>query len=379
MAKKRKRLSRRDRERRLERIILIGVVIVLASITALLGFGYYQEYVAKPASPVAVVNGVSIRTDAYQRMVRYNRYLLQAYISSLQAQQRGLDPTDESQQFMVQYLQQELQRAQSQLASLPLQTLEDMIDDELIRQEAARSGISVSAEEIELEIERQFGYERNPPTPTPIAETTPITVTPAPTISPMTREKFEEAYQRYLTMLQKEVGLSEQDFKEIVAMNLLRQKMQEFLAQRVETRDEQVHARHILLETEEEAKEVLERLKGGEDFAALAKELSQDLATKEEGGDLGWFPRGQMVPEFDEVAFALQPGEVSDVVQTPYGFHIIKVEERDEDRELDEMALQLRRANALSNWLQEQRRSAVVERFWSPDKVPSGGREDAAF
>ncbi len=370
MARKKKRLSRKERERRLERIILIGMAIVLASITALLGFGYYQEYVAKPASPVAVVNGVSIRTDAYQRMVRYNRYLLQAYISGLQAQQRGLDPTDESQQFMVQYLQQELQRAQSQLATLPFQTLEDMIDDELIRQEAARVGISVSAEEIELEIEKQFGYERNPPTPTPIAETTPITVTPAPTISPVTREEFEEAYQKYLAMLQKEAGLSEQDFREIVAMNLLRQKMQEFLAQRVETRAEQVRARHILLETEGEAKEVLERLKGGEDFAALAKELSQDPATKEKGGDLGWFPRGLMVPEFDEVAFALQPGEVSDVVQTPYGFHIIKVEERDEDRELEEEILQLRRANALSDWLQEQRQSAIVERFWSPDKVP---------
>ena len=368
MAKKRKRLSRRDRERWLERIVLIGAAIVLASIATLLGFGYYQEYVAKPASPVAVVNGVSIRTDFYQRVVRYNRYLLRAYISGLQAQQRGLDPTDESQQFMVQYLQQELQRAQSQLASFPLQTLEDMIDDELIRQEAAKIGMSVSAEEIELEIERQFGYERNPPTPTPIAETTPIT--PAPTISPVTREEFEEAYQRYLTMLQKEAGLSEQDFKEIVDRSLLRQKMQALLAQRVKTRDEQVHARHILLETEEEAKEVLERLKGGEDFAALAKELSQDPGSKDEGGDLGWFPRGQMVPEFDEAAFALQPGEVSDVIQTAYGFHIIKVEERDEDRELDEQALQLRRDNALSDWLQEQRQSSVVEEFWSPDKVP---------
>ena len=93
------------------------------------------------------------------------------------------------------------------------------------------------------------------------------------------------------------------------------------------TRHEQeLHARHILVATEAEAKEIAERLKKGEDFATLAKEKSQD--TGAEGGDLGFFTRGQMLKPFEEAAFALDVGEISDPVQTQFGWHIIKVEEK---------------------------------------------------
>jgi peptidyl-prolyl cis-trans isomerase C len=90
--------------------------------------------------------------------------------------------------------------------------------------------------------------------------------------------------------------------------------------------EQEVRARHILVATEAEAKEVAERLKKGEDFAALAKEKSKDAGA--EGGDLGFFTRGQMLKPFEDAAFALDVGEISEPVQTQFGWHIIKVEEK---------------------------------------------------
>ncbi|HEY3721641.1 MAG TPA: peptidylprolyl isomerase [Roseiarcus sp.] len=86
----------------------------------------------------------------------------------------------------------------------------------------------------------------------------------------------------------------------------------------------EVHARHILVPTEEEAKAALARIKAGEDFAKVATELSKDPGG--EGGDLGWFTKDRMVPEFAEAAFKLEPGQVSDPVKSQFGWHIIKVE-----------------------------------------------------
>jgi peptidyl-prolyl cis-trans isomerase C len=91
--------------------------------------------------------------------------------------------------------------------------------------------------------------------------------------------------------------------------------------------EEEVHARHILVPTEEEAKAILAQLKGGADFAALAKEKSKDPGAAE-GGDLGYFTKEQMVPEFAEVAFKLGKGQLSDPVKTQFGWHIIKVEDK---------------------------------------------------
>ena len=100
-----------------------------------------------------------------------------------------------------------------------------------------------------------------------------------------------------------------------------------FDEQIVEVKPQQeVHARHILVATEAEAKEVAERLKKGEDFAVIAKEKSKD--TGAEGGDLGFFTRGQMLKPFEDAAFALDVGQISEPVQTQFGWHIIKVEEK---------------------------------------------------
>ena len=112
--------------------------------------------------------------------------------------------------------------------------------------------------------------------------------------------------------------------------------------ERLETYDvpEQVRARHILLRVEpgasaeavearrKQAEAIHARLAGGEDFAKLASELSEDPGSKESGGDLGFFKRGQMVKPFEDAAFALQPGELAPVVRSDFGFHVLRVEER---------------------------------------------------
>lgn len=91
---------------------------------------------------------------------------------------------------------------------------------------------------------------------------------------------------------------------------------------------EVIRARHILVRTEEEAKEILRKIKAGEDFSKLAKERSSDNVSGENGGYLGWFGRGTMIASFEEAAFSLKQGEVSDVVKSEYGYHIIKLEDR---------------------------------------------------
>ena len=93
------------------------------------------------------------------------------------------------------------------------------------------------------------------------------------------------------------------------------------------TSQEEVHARHILVPTEDEAKAILAQLKAGADFATLAKEKSKDPGGAD-GGDLGYFTKDQMVPEFAAVAFKLDKGQISDPVKTQFGWHIIKVEDK---------------------------------------------------
>jgi peptidyl-prolyl cis-trans isomerase C len=92
--------------------------------------------------------------------------------------------------------------------------------------------------------------------------------------------------------------------------------------------EEEVHARHILVESEDEAKKIAARIKGGEDFARVAAEVSKDPGSKTEGGDLGWFTKERMVAPFAEAAFKMNAGQVSDPVKTQFGWHVIKLEEK---------------------------------------------------
>jgi parvulin-like peptidyl-prolyl isomerase len=109
---------------------------------------------------------------------------------------------------------------------------------------------------------------------------------------------------------------------------------QEQLADKMKASEEEVdaylaqHPELDIKKNKSKAEEVLKRVRAGEDFSKLAKEFSTDPGSKEKGGDLGWFGAGQMVPAFEKAAFALKPGEISEIVETNFGYHIIKVDER---------------------------------------------------
>ena len=145
----------------------------------------------------------------------------------------------------------------------------------------------------------------------------------------------------------------------------------------------EVHARHILLASEDEAKAALKRVKGGEDFAKVATELSKDPGG--EGGDLGWFTKERMVPEFAEAAFKLAPGQISDPVKTQFGWHVIKVEEKRMKTfppfdELKDQAAHFVAQKAQSELVTELRGQSKIERFDAapkPAPTPAPAPSDA--
>ena len=366
----RKQISRREKERRTTQMLVVGTSVVLCLVVLILGWGLYDQYVLQPSKPVATVAGVPIRVDTYQRLVKYRRWDYRNYLSRLESQKLQIDANDDSQSFFLQYIDQQIEQLQSEITDLPTSVLEELIDDQIVRQESERRGIMVSSEEVEIRLEEQFGYDRNPPTPTPITVTLPITVTPTPTVAPMTHEEFVEQSAGWLQIAQEATGFSEKDFLSLLEVSLYREKLEEALNAEVPTTAEQIHARHVLVETREEAEDALARLHDGEGFAELAAELSTDTTSGEEGGDLGWFARGKMVTEFEEAAFALEPGQLSEIVETQYGFHIIEVVERDANRELELSDLEAVQWEAFNSWFEARRESEDVVRYWKSSMVP---------
>jgi peptidyl-prolyl cis-trans isomerase C len=133
---------------------------------------------------------------------------------------------------------------------------------------------------------------------------------------------------------------------------------------------EEVHARHILVESEDEAKTILADLKAGADFAAVAKEKSKDPGAAQ-GGDLGYFSKDQMVPEFAEVAFKMYAGQLSNPVKTQFGWHIIKVEDKrvrqppEFEKVRDQIETYMMR-KAQTEFVAKLRQSAKIERLDKP-------------
>ncbi len=390
-------------------MVLMALGALAFIVIAILVYGAVQQYVLAPRAPIATVDGIPIRTDAFQRRLAYQRFALQQQLRQWQEFQLQIDPKGEN-PFLTQQINQ-LATQINDLEGLSLQVLDEMIDEVLIREEAKARGITVSTDELQKRIELFFGFDREAlqvtpeptPTPEPITNTETITptATPIPTPTPMTEEGFLRLYNDYLQQVQQQaLGFSEAEFRALFEIDLLKEKLQDAICTDVPTTEEAVRARHILIavetptpepvgegtptptpDPEAEAKaeaealklaqEIKARLDAGEDFEALAKEYSDDPVSAENGGDLGWFGRGVMVKEFEDAAFALEPGEISDPVKTPFGYHIIQVLEKDPNRPRSETDITSDKRACFNEWLAQRRAEAEIERRWSADKIPA--------
>jgi len=146
------------------------------------------------------------------------------------------------------------------------------------------------------------------------------------------KAQFGDEFQNAL----KESGLTEDTLRSNIKFNQLRNKAiadsitDEDIKAYYDQASMELKARHILVKDEETANEVIEKLNAGEDFATLAKELSEDTGSAENGGDLDWFTVGKMVTEFNDAAYALEINEISKPVKSQFGYHIIQVTDKRE-------------------------------------------------
>ncbi|MFZ5820419.1 MAG: peptidylprolyl isomerase [Chloroflexota bacterium] len=420
-----KHIARLERERRQTRIIQIIAIVVVASVALILGYGYLDINVLQKLQPVVEVNGEKITTKEFQARVQIQRdQLVNQYIQYLQYQQMfGMDVAAQLEQ---------IQMSLDIPTSVGQQVMDAMIEEALIRQEAERRGISVSAEEVEAFRREQFRFFPNgtltptitptpvevvyptlsaeqmklvtvTPTPTigptatplpisspagtatpdlsatPTVESTPApTSTPLPTATPYTLEGYQGQYATAMASIM-ETGLTQEQYEQLFELELLRQKLFEAVTADTPQEEEQVWARHILVPDEESAKAVIERLDKGEDFAKIAQEVSQDPGSAVAGGDLGWFGKGQMVAEFETAAYALEPGQVSEPVQSSFGFHIIQVINR-ATLPLTADGYAQARETAFNDFLAKLREDAevTIHEYWT-ERVPTTPNLESAL
>lgn len=411
LTKKQIALSRRERQQKKKILISVGVVAVLVLGVALAGL--YDQLVAKPGRPVAVVHDVPIRTDEYQSRVLYERLMLDMELQYWQRQLTMLDLEESTNEFLLSYYQQFADQARQQRLGVDRRTLDDMLEEELARQKAAELGLVVSEDElneaIRAGIANMSGFvtetqatasastavavtataESFTPTPEPtptltltttlVTTATPIvtpeipTPAPTPTRHIITDDEFNQEYADYLKLLKEQAGFTEAEYRQLVGAKLLASEVYQHFADQEPTEAEQVNVSHIQLDTQEEAQAVLERLDAGEDFALVASEVSTDTFTATNGGELGWFLEGELAmqlgPTFEEAIFSLNPGEHSQPISSAVGWHIVKIRERGV-RPLSSYQLRDRQQQAYTNWLQESRGAEGVEILWEPGMAP---------
>jgi peptidyl-prolyl cis-trans isomerase D len=192
----------------------------------------------------------------------------------------------------------------------------------------------------------------------PTSTTTPIP-SPAPSATPYTLQGYQEQYKNVFKSYSS-MGLNDAEFRYIFfESGLLRDRVQAKVTANITHEEDQVWARHILVADEASANDISVKLTKGADFAALAAQYSIDTGSKDLGGDLGWFSRGKMVAEFENSAFALKIGEISQPIKSTFGYHIIQVLGH-EKRPLTEQEYQDAIKAAFNTWLASQRANSNV-------------------
>jgi parvulin-like peptidyl-prolyl isomerase len=360
-----KQIAFTRKEARQNRIIWLLVAVLGLIILIVLAIGLAREFALQPATPVAQVNGVKIRTDDYENLLQYRRYNTRLNILNLQNELNALDPNQEGNEFLSTFYQQQLEQLQASEALLPQNTLDELIDDALVREKAEESGITVTDEEVSQTIDEDVQRAASPPPQAPITDTGTVS-----TPTPIPQERLDEIYQNALDNM----GLTDKQFGTIVKRSLYRSRVDEFLASQVVTTGLVVHAQLIQTDTEEESTVALDRVEAGEDFAIVAREVSTDTITAGDGGDLGWATAGQLAPRYGQdletEVFALDVGQIK-IVQSNNAYYVIMLLERDENGPLPADVLDRRRSMAFSDWLAERKTSPEVEieRFLRPDQI----------
>lgn len=348
----RRQLSRRVRERRLLRNLLAGVGAALLISLFVLAYGYWREVVRIGDQPIVEVSGQPITTESYARYLAVRQALVDQQMANVAqaATAAGSDPSKQPYQQQLDLLQQERSGAFSA-------SLTQLAEGVLLRREAASRGIEVTEDEINEEIIAEGRLIRDGPAP--IFTSSSEGEQDPSSSKPMTLDEAKAEIRAVLSRAGNTITEDEY-WRLAIEPRVLRDRLTEELGKDVPTTAEQVHARHILVEKEDEATAIKERLEKGEDFATLARELSKDSGTKEKGGDLGWFARGVMVREFEDAAFAQEPGAQIVVVQSSFGWHVMQVLEKDANRPLTDEQLREARLKHFNAWLRDLEAKEIV-------------------
>jgi parvulin-like peptidyl-prolyl isomerase len=329
--------------------VLAAGILVIAIIIAIPAFGYYREVIRVGDSTALVVDGQNVTLEQYARYAGTWQGILARQIARQRAivppvsatPTANVSPDQQKAQATLQMLESE----QSQIAST---SISQLIEARLVLDEAQSRGLTVTP--TEMDNARRWLVSAPQSTTAPGAG-----LTSAPATLPVTGTVSLDDARADLTKIAADNRLltSDQMDELVVKPAVLKSKLIAALAGPVQTSGLQIHTRHILVANEQDASTVKKDLDAGADFAAEAKKYSTDTSNKDKGGDLGWFGKGVMVPEFEQAAFALKVGEISQPVKTTFGYHIIQVLESDPNRPFNADRVEQLREQGYQAWLSQ--------------------------